>query len=173
MKLFDIIGGKIQLNPTSLIIPEFKILWNRDKTKDKLNVTNEISYIVFSADNSHDNPYRNYSGSDRESILKKDYPIKVDNAVKAALDKYKLLSTTRYERVVQAALCSLEDAEKYYLSVKSSMEEDRFDINEYLNSLDKLGKAFKSLRDLERLVEQDRADSSRVKGGNEIGDYEQ
>jgi len=105
MKIFDIIGDTIKINPSSLTIPEFKIIWDRDKTKDKVNATKELTYITFICDNSHDNPYRNYSGTDRHDILIKDFPITVDTTISIAIEKYKLLSTTRYERVVQAALC--------------------------------------------------------------------
>jgi len=47
-----------------------------------------------------------------------------------------------------------------------------YNIKEHLASLADLGKAFKALRELEKQVEQDRVEGSRVKGGNEIGEYE-
>ena len=64
MRLFDIDKGRVQINPTALWIPEFKKIWNRDKTVEKVKASNEISYIVF----MHDfmSPYRDYSEVDRE-----------------------------------------------------------------------------------------------------------
>ena len=47
MKLFDIQQGKVVMNPTILWVPEFRTLWDRDKSKHKEQAVNEISYIVF------------------------------------------------------------------------------------------------------------------------------
>jgi hypothetical protein len=66
-KLFDIIGGNVIMNPTILWIPEFKEIWDRDKTKHKVRAVKEISYIVFLY--SFKSPYLAYSEKDRKIIL--------------------------------------------------------------------------------------------------------
>jgi hypothetical protein len=170
--IFDIVGSNITIRPESLMIPEFKKIWTRDKNRDKKTAINEISFVVFLCDNSDRNPYKNYSEKDREVMLIKDFFItKKDGVLQEAIDKYRKLSTTRYERVVQAALGSLEEIEDYYLGIKDQ-DKSEFDINEYLSSMDKLGKAIKSLRELEKQLEADRMESNRTRGNNEIGDYE-
>jgi hypothetical protein len=170
--LFDIVGSTITLKPESLIVPEFKKLWNRDKSKDKKKAIDEISYVVFLCDKSDKNPYKNYSEMDRMEMLQKDFDIQeVDKLIQEAVDKYKVLSTTRYERVVHAALDSLEDIEDYYTGIKQK-DKKEFDITEYLNSMEKLGKAIKSLRELEKQLEADRAEGNKVRGASEIGLYE-
>ena len=110
--LFDIIGSTITLKPESLMVPEFKKLWDRDKSDTKKKAINEISYVVFLCNKSDKNPYKNYSEVDRSVMLQKDFSIKeVDSDIELAIEKYKKLNTTRYERVVNAALDSLEDIE--------------------------------------------------------------
>lgn len=170
--LFDIVGSTITIKPESLVVPEFRKIWERDKTKDKKRAFNEISYVVFLHNKSDKNPYKNYSEIDRETMLKKDFSIEsVDSLMSEAIEKYKKLKVTRYERVVNAALDSLEDIEGYYLSIKEQ-DKTKFDINEYLGSMEKLGKAVKSLRELEKQLEADRTEGAKVRGDSEIGLYE-
>lgn len=169
--LFDIIGSTITLKPESLVVPEFKKIWDRDKSKDKKRAIDEISYIVFLCDKSDRNPYKNYSEVDRMSMLQKDFNVDPDVLIQEAIDKFKILNTTRYERVVHAALDSLEDIEDYYVGIKEK-DKKEFDITEYLGSMEKLGKAIKSLRELEKQLEADRAEGNKVRGSNEIGLYE-
>lgn len=170
--LFDIVGNTITIKPESLVVPEFRKIWERDKTKEKKRAFNEISYIVFLCNKSVKNPYKNYSESDRIVMLKKDFSIEeVDKLITEGIEKYKKLKITRYERVVNAALDSLEDIEGYYLDIKKQ-DKDKFDITEYLGSMEKLGKAIKSLRELETQLETDRAEGSKVRGDSEIGLYE-
>ena len=169
--LFDIVGSTITLKPESLVVPEFKKIWDRDKTKDKKRAIDEISYIVFLCDKSDRNPYKNYSEVDRMSMLQKDFNVDPDVLIQEAIDKFKILNTTRYERVVHAALDSLEDIEDYYVGIKEK-DKKEFDITEYLGSMEKLGKAIKSLRELEKQLEADRAEGNKVRGSNEIGLYE-
>ena len=104
MKIFDIIGGEVVIDPARLIIPEFKKLWKRDKTKDKRNALKEISYITFLFDLSADNPYRGYNEQDRDEILKRDLfnniNWKPDVDVLDAINKFKDLSETTNIRVL-------------------------------------------------------------------------
>jgi hypothetical protein len=170
--IFDIVGSTIVLKAESLVVPEFRKLWDRDKSKDKKRAINEITYAVFLCDKSDKNPYKNYSEFDRIVMLKKDFDIKeIDSLIQEAVEKYKKLNTTRYERVVHAALDSLEDIEDYYIGIKEK-DKKEFDISEYLGSMEKLGKAIKSLRELEKQLEADRTEGSKVRGDNQIGLYE-
>jgi hypothetical protein len=169
MKIFDIVGQVVQLNPQSLIIPEFKLIWDRDKTKDKMKATREITYIVFVCDNSNDNPYSNFTETERINILTTDFDIKSDEAIENAILKFKVLNTTKYERVVIAALDSLLHVESYYKKLKDDSD---FDILEYLNTTEKLSKAFNSLKDLEKKIVADRMSDDKVRGNNIVGEYE-
>ena len=154
------------------MVPEFKKLWVKDKSKDKKTALDEISFVVFLCDNSDKNPYKNYSESDRESILLKDFNVKErDTDINAAVEKYKKLNVTRYERAVKAALQSLDKIERYYNYI-DTLPIEEFDVNEVLGSTEKLGKAIKSLRELEKQLEADRQEGGKVRGGNTVGEYE-
>jgi hypothetical protein len=170
--MFDIVGTNITIDPTSLVVPEFKKLWDRDKTKDKRNAMNELTFIVFLLNPSRKNPYSNYSEADRKEMLMADYNIsKIDPLLQEACDKYKKLTLTRYKRVITAALESTDKLTDYYKNVDTT--DSNFSITEYLNSLEKLNKGVKSLRDLEKQLDVDDQDeSTKVKGQSEIGEFE-
>ena len=70
-RLFDIVNGKVIMNPTAIWIPEFKTLWDRDKTKYKSKAVNEISYIVFMY--GFHSPYAAYSEEEKEKKILQDY----------------------------------------------------------------------------------------------------
>ncbi len=173
MKLFDITNDKVQLNPQTLYVPEFKKLWDRDKTTDKSKCHREISHIVFLLDNSTDNPYMHYSEDDRKKILDIDFPIVMDEVIQNAMNKFNLLNTSRYEKVVMAALETLEAVESYYKDITlQAKNKQEFDIKELLMSMKDLGAAFKQLKELERQLQADRMEDSKVRGSSEIGMYE-
>jgi hypothetical protein len=46
-KLFDVVGGEVVLNADALALKPFNDLWVQDKSKNKVQATKEISYIVF------------------------------------------------------------------------------------------------------------------------------
>ena len=68
--LFDIVNGHVIMNPNSLAMPEFKAIWDRDKTKVKELAIKELSYVVFLCDESVKNPYHQYRLSERIKVLK-------------------------------------------------------------------------------------------------------
>jgi len=180
MKLFDINNGRVVLDSNVLGIKEFKRLWERDESEDKLKAYNDISYIVFVYDNSVDNPYRGYVEKDRQRIVAKDIyrtsRPKIDKEMKAAIEKFKELQSTTYTRLLQAALQAAEKTTEYYQNVDYSAVDERgrklYDITTVTRNLKELGDLIKSLKSLEEMVRKDELENTKVRGGNEIGPYE-
>ena len=71
MGLFDYENFKVVINPDAVIIPPFIDVWERDKSKNKLTATKELSYIYFLCD--FKSPYSIYSEADRPSKVKEDF----------------------------------------------------------------------------------------------------
>ena len=170
--MFDIVGSNITIKPEALVVPEFNKIWSRDKSKDKGKAINELSYVVFLCDTSKRNPYRNYSEEDRNDMLLVDFKIsEVDILMIEAADKYRKLNSSRYKRLITAALDSSDQMTEYYKQLKFGS--DDFDMKEYMDSLTKLSKSVKDLRELEKQLESDDSDeNSKVRGQSEIGEYE-
>jgi len=180
MKVFDIASGEVVIDPSRLVIPEFKRLWSRDKSKDKHNVMKEIAYITFLFDLSADNPYRGYSEYDRDIVLKKDLFNNVnwepDSDVLNAIDKFQKLMETTNIRVLLGAKQAAEELAKWFRQVKyDAMDEEGnslFSVTELSRNLKEVGNIIKSLSQLEEMVRREQIDRTTTRGGSDIGMYE-
>jgi hypothetical protein len=169
MRLFDIDKGRVQINPAALWIPEFKKLWNRDKTKEKIRATNEIAYIVFMYDFT--SPYRDYSEQDREKkVLRDCFPDepnwKADKDIEKAIKRFKEFQETANSRLLKAAKIAADKLTEYFREVDSSAA------SEIVRNLKELGTVVKSLDILEKQVQKEQVESNAIRGGQEVGLFE-
>jgi len=169
MRLFDIDKGKVVMNPTSLWLPEFKKLWNRDKSEDKADANAEISYIVFMYD--YRSPYRDYAEGDREKkILKDCFPEEQkwvpNKEVQKAIKRFRELQETTNSRLLQAAKIAANKLREYFRNVDSSAA------SEIVRNLKELGTVVKSLDMLEKQVQKEQLEKNNIRGGDEIGLFE-
>jgi hypothetical protein len=167
MELFDIEAGKVVLDPNTLYIPEFKEIYDRDKSPGKETATKEIAYITYLCNFSPKNPYNSYSTKDKEDKVKAD-TIKgePDEVVKKAMERYKEMQMTTTSRLMIAAKKASEVLAEYFEQAKSE------DATEVIRNIEKLGNAVKSLYILEQQVQKEQLENARIRGGNELGMYE-
>lgn len=169
MKLFDIENGQVVLNPTSLWIPEFKKLWDRDKSKNKAKAAREISYIVFLYD--YRSPYQAYSESERENRILKDYFSEEedwtpDEEIKAAIKRFEEFQDSAALRLLRATKLALEAINEFFKNADSS------DIDKIVKNAKELGNLVQSLDKLEQQVQKEQLEKNSVRGGMEIGHFE-
>ena len=50
LKLFKYEGYKLEVDPKVLLIPQFKKIWDKDKTKGKVKALTDFTYIYFFCD---------------------------------------------------------------------------------------------------------------------------
>lgn len=180
MKIFDIVSGEVVIDPSRLIIPEFKTLWTRDKSKDKRVAMKEIAYITFLFDLSADNPYRGYTEFERDSVLKKDLFDNVnwepDDKVTAAIVRFKKLMETTNTRVLLGAKKAAEELAKWFEQIDFSLVDAYgkpvFSARELASNLKEVGNIVKSLGQLEDMVRQEQLEKTTTRGGSDIGMYE-
>jgi hypothetical protein len=180
MKLFDIVNGKVVMNPQALAMPEFRYLWDRDDDIDKDNAVREISYVVFLCDESLANPYRAYKEGDREEVLLKDFikekKWKADKHINAAIEKFKEATQTTNSRLLKAAKNAAEKLAGYFDMIDfSELDKDgkpMFSAKELASNLAAVGNIVKSLHQLEEMVKKEQLETNTVRGGGEIGFYE-
>ena len=70
MKLFDIDNNKVIVHPEALLIQSFKLLWDRDKSKDKARALKELAYVYFMTD--FKSPYDRYDPAERHIQISAD-----------------------------------------------------------------------------------------------------
>lgn len=175
MKICDIVAGKVVIHNDALLLPFFRKIWDADKNPDKVEATNYISYIILK--NKYDSPYVISMGDDElEPVIKKD--IFGDN--KIVLPQLVLDAENAYNNVVQTSLTlrllkssrrKLDTVRVYYdNSLEDALDDKK--VESILKSMASLDKTVASLDKLEKMVKADELANVKVKGGNEIGLYE-
>ena len=180
MKAFDIQGDEVTFTPEFLAVPEFKEIWNRDKSKHKQQAIKELSYIVFLCDNTVYNPYRGYSEEVREDILKEDFmrdkKWKPDEKIEKATTKLHELLETTSSRLLKSSKIAADKLGTYFENVDFSLLDDRgkpqYSARDLASNLAAVGNIIKSLRVLEDQVRKEQLDDNIARGGFEIGDFE-
>lgn len=178
MKLFDIQQGKVVMNPTILWVPEFRTLWDRDKSKHKEQAVNEISYIVFLYD--FRSPYTAYSTNEREARIKKDCfkseEWQPDDAIKAAVIKYKELQSSPISRLLQSAMDTCDKMTDYFNSVDFKKVDHNgkpiFTLKEVSSVMKDIGDIVSSLESLKEKVDREQMERGSIRGGTGIGMFE-
>jgi len=178
MHLFDIIDGKVVMNPTMLWLPEFKVLWDRDKSKLKEKAAKEISYIVFLYD--FRSPYMAYPSTEREAKIIKDY-IRIadwvpDEFILDAVRKYKELQTSPISRLLQAALDTCDKMTDYYNGVDFKLVDADgkpiYTLKDVSSAMKSIGDIVSSLETMKDKVEKEQTERGSIRGGTGVGLFE-
>lgn len=163
MSIFSLENHAIVIDPALLPIPEFKVLWDRDKDKNKANAYKELCFVYYVAD--YKSPYNNIEEELREDRVKEDYirdeDWKADAYVLDAIEKYKMLQETPTMRLLQSAKVATAKLASYF---REASPEDK----QYTSNLDKLGKIVESIDKLEQKVKLEQASDVRIRGGGEV-----
>lgn len=166
------------LNPTTLWVPEFRTLWDRDKSKQKEKAVSEISYVVFLYD--FRSPYTAYPTSERELRIKKDCfkdeEWQPDEAVKAAVIKYRELQTSPISRLLQAAMDTCDKMTDYFNGIDFKKVDHNgkpiYTLKEVSSVMKDIGDIVSSLESLKDKVEREHMERGSIRGGSGIGMFE-
>ena len=157
------------MNASSLWIPEFRRIWDRDKDEYKRIAHAEITYIVFMYD--FVSPYQSYSEIERRKKILKDYfkdipKWKPDKLVNEAVKKFKELQSTPTLKLLNAVRGSMEMVTSFFSTAEQK------DVNSIMKHSEKIGHLVKSIDVLTKQVEKEMAENSAVRGGQGIGLFE-
>lgn len=108
-RLFVVIDENPALNPNlGLQVPEFKVLYDADKTEEKVNFKKEMSYVYHMCE--YTSPY--YDVPDKETAVAKDIMGKASwkptKRVKRAIEAFKSFDTSAEKRMLDSALATCE-----------------------------------------------------------------
>ena len=171
-KVFDIVGGEVTFTAEALALPFFKVIWDRDKTKNKEIATKEISYIIFK--NKYDSPYTSYPESERGAIVIKDVFTKKyepDDLVLEAEKRYNELQDSISLRLLKSSYVAIDAMINYFLSLPTKIIDDKI-VRNLTASVKDLAATIKSLDSLEKQVQKEQLEDVRARGGSEIGIFE-
>ena len=180
MKAFDIQGDQVTFTAEFLAVPEFKALWNRDRTKGKSRAIKELSYVTFLCDNTIYNPYAGYSEDIRNETLVEDFireeGWKPDKLTQEAVKKLRSLLETTSSRLLRSSRIAADKLAVYFETIDFSLLDDNgkpvYSARELATNLGAVGNIVKSLKALEEQVRKEQLDDNIARGGFEIGDFE-
>ena len=178
MSLFDLKNGNLVLNPDSLVLPGFRDIWKKDKTKGKEKATREISYVYFMCD--YNSPYAVYPNGKRQEVIMGDYindeKWEETEDIKAAMQRYVAFQETHTMRLMRAAKGASDKLAGYFETIDFLKVDDNgkpiFTAKDVAYNLEKVGTIVDSLDKLETRIKKEVKTDSRVRGGGEIGMYE-
>lgn len=163
MSIFQLENNVVKVTAETLLIPEFKEIWDRDKSKEKGTAYKEIAYIYFLAD--YKSAYTAYPEEEREVKIKSDFirddKWSPDSLVHAAIEKYKELQVTPTLRLLLSAKTAADKLGKFFLTQDPEHRN-------YTSNLEKLGKIVESLDKLEDRVKKEETNTNRVRGGGSV-----
>ena len=148
-------------DPNKLLIPEFKLIWDNDKSNDKKLALEELSYIYYISD--FKSPYVNaYPSGKLEEIVKEAFISNVkwkpSKDIQKAITKYKELQETKTIKLFQAADKAIDNLIKYFDEIKLEEIEDdkRHDIAaKVMNNLKQVAPVSSAIEEARKKVEKE------------------
>lgn len=167
MNLFEYRNWKLEVKPEAFTIKAFKVLMDRDKSKDKKIGLEDLSYVYHMADNM--SPFASYLDESSKSIdiikkviTRKDW--KPDTEILEAIRVYRELDETVTSRFLESVKIAMSEVDAYFRNFKGKDAESA-DIKRIHDMIGSSMDSVKSVRELEKLVKQDKETEDTLKGG--------
>jgi hypothetical protein len=158
MKLFELDNNYPRLTTENLVIPEFKKIWERDKSKGKDKALLEFAYIYFILNVK--SPYYAYSEEEMEERINMDlFKVKTydpDPDLLKAMEKYQELSETPSSGLLKDARQAVTKIRKFLREVdleeRNKMGMPVYKPKEVTSTLTDLEKVVDNLQKIEERV---------------------
>jgi hypothetical protein len=178
MSIFAFKDGKVAIEPLNLTIPEFKEIYDRDTSKDKIIAYIELCYVYHMSD--FKSPYNNYDDKDKDHKIRYDY-IKdpkwnPDNLILNAISKYKEINETPSLKLLKDCRKAIEKVRTYVSTVDMDEVDSKGNKANKITDLSKVisdvGKMVESLDKIEERVKKEELNNTKVRGNKRISDFE-
>ena len=159
MNLFELKDYNVTFSPEALILIPFKILWDRDKTKNKKIAISELSYVYFMCDYKSD--YADIIDEFKRSkeiisVLVLPEKWKPDENVMKAMQFYKERSKGMIMHLYEAATILLDQIVKFAKEVDLNERDDKgkpiHNLKQINDVVKQLGDSVESVQNLEKMV---------------------
>jgi hypothetical protein len=175
MEILDLKNNTPVIHPAALMIPLFKELWSRDKSKTKTKALNELAYIYYIADYKSD-----FSDiideKERKQEVSKLFNIEEDKLITDCIEFYKNRQQTISMHLLQSAKIGVNKIKQYIDTVDLTDLDDKgkpiHDASKLNMLISKMGETIEGIRKLEDIVAKEIEDNTRVRGGNALAMFE-
>lgn len=184
MEIFKIEGNIVKPTTEILLLSPFKEIWERDTTPKKALAILEFSFIEFYCSQKKSNPFAGYSNEKRESEIKKNlfskYPTwQIDELIKKAIIVYNdwLMEASQSMSFLIAAKTGAEKLKEFFNELDMTKMNSKgmpiYKPAEVTRALKDSFEVIKTLDAIEKKVQQEIYESSKIRGGGEINHYEE
>lgn len=176
MKIFEINNNQPIVTVEALLVPEFKKIWDKDKTKDKTKAFNELRYIYFSTD--YKSLYLSIEAEFRHQKLAEDFigdaKWKPDKDILSACEKYREFQRTPTMKFLEDNQSAMESMGKYFRSIDWNEDTERgtprYKITEVSTAVKNAGGIIDNIEKLkEKVAREQSLSKNTARGGGEGG----
>lgn len=180
--LFKIENKIAKPTDEALMVSPFKEIWERDKSKKKEIAIQEFTYMEFMTSALATNPYRGYSDTQKESVVRrdiiKDPKWKPDKLIKEGMEKIVEFQTngSSIYTLYLSAVRAKNELEGFFTTFDISEKNERsgnpiYKPRDITNAIQDLDKTIMSLQSLEKKVEEDLFESAKIMGQKTISKF--
>lgn len=174
MNLLQYKDYKVTISEEAWLVPSIRRLFELDKTKSKTSFMDQMTFVYFYADVRSEYNYIDDSDERASAIitnegLPKDF--KTTPELMKAIDDYTRLTTTTSSALLRDSMIAADRLRKFLVSVDYNERDDKgrpvYAINTVTTALKSIPEIAKSIKETEKIVNQEIIDSGRTRGGND------
>lgn len=167
---FNIVNGKLIIDPQTLTVQAFNQIWDSDTDKVKTKASNMLTYIYHMKDIRKENPFRDLPMSQKEGMCKRNAFGKQDHRfndkeqamVDRAMAWYDVLNKTAVQRLSVSMDRKLDQISEFLDDTKNDIKTvDQ--LEDQSNAMQKIEKILASKKRVDEFV-RDELEKSKVKG---------
>nr|DAG98517.1 MAG TPA: hypothetical protein [Crassvirales sp.] len=171
MKLLNFDNYQLKIADEALLVRPIRELYRKDKSKDKENFYEQMSYLYFMVDPRStygyiiDDTLRAKAIIEQEGLAKDFKPSKL---LKEAMDIYKNHTVTKGVELLQSARKACDRVRVFLENIDLTEEDDKgkpkYQVSTVTTALKNVTDLVPQLQELEQKVEQEISEQSRVRG---------
>lgn len=175
MKLINFRDFKLEISEEALCLRAFRDLWERDKSEDKNRALLEFGMLYFMYDPRSDYQYI-LNDEERFEILKKQegipnkWNLLKDKTFLAAVEQYKFLTETTNSLLLKDYRQSIENVRLFLKEVDLNATDDngklKYPFATVASTLKQIPELVKTVSELEKTINSEVEEQSRLKGQN-------
>ena len=172
--------NEIEISPYALTIKQFKVLWDRDKTKTKKRAIGELSFVYFYGDIRSIYNKQGLTEEEKVAEIPNDLDLgkkwKPDELIQAAVEKYVDEMQSQSLLLVTDAQTGVNKLRRFFREVDLMALDDKgkpiYNISQFTAAIKQIRTINKELKDAYNDVLKELDEGGNIYGGGQVGIFE-